>query len=106
MKIKLKDLFILAKIVKKLDITMDKMPEDINKMSHNQLAMLAFDVILDGINNSEDDVYEFIASVTGKTKDEVANFTIEELQNFVSAVIRENDIKQLFTNAKALMVKK
>jgi hypothetical protein len=105
-KVKLKDLFVLARIIKKLDITPDKMPDNFNQMESQKLALLSFDLIIDGINNCEDDVYTFIASLTNVTPEEVAEYDLDQIEEFITGFLKVNDFKKVFTSAKGLMEKK
>lgn len=105
-KVKLKDLFVLARIINKLNITPDKMPENFNQMDSQKLALLSFDLIIDGINNCEDDVYAFIASLTNATPEDVANYDLDQIQEFITGFLANNDFKKVFTSAKGLMEKK
>ena len=102
-KLKFKDLFSLAKIIKKLDITNGKLPEDFSNQSYQQMCLIAFDLVLEGLEDIEQDLYKFIADVSNITIEQAPELEIEQLQEFLRKFFEKNDIQQVFTQAKNML---
>lgn len=102
-KLKFKNLFSLAKIIKKLDITNNKLPEGFTEMDYQQMALIAFDVVIDCIGDIEQDLYKFISDVSNIKIEDVPEMEIDDIKIFFVEFFKKNDFNEVFTQAKNMV---
>jgi len=79
---------------------------DEKKRILNDKAMDYIGILLSGYDNCEVDVVELMASVSGKTSEEVRGMTFADLEQWISEFAKLNDSKQVigfFTKALGSM---
>ena len=101
-KLRLKDLFSLAKIINKLDISQQKLPENFATLAPQEMALAAFDLLLGSLENVENDLYDFVSSVSNISRNDAPNIELYDIKTFIEKFIEVNDIEEVFTQAKKL----
>lgn len=112
-KINTKDIFQLARIFKKInlkDLMVSKTTEindvlDNNTMTTTQIGMNILFTIIENCPDAENEIYKFVANISGFTVDEVENMELEIFIEIIAEIIKENDLKKVFTLALNLMKK-
>lgn len=102
-KLKFKDLFSLAKIINKLDISNAKLPENFAEKKPQEMALIAFDLLLGGLESVEEDFYNFVASVSNVPRNDVPNMEINDIKTFLQKFVEVNNIEEVFTQAKNML---
>lgn len=102
------DLFSLTRIIKKMDIKNDikALSKDITALSDEEKlkAKDSFNIdlmllFIENIGNAEKEVYKFLASLSGKTEDEIAKQKITETIEMLEAIFDDEQFGDFFDTA-------
>lgn len=112
-KINTKDVFQLARIFKKINLkdlmvskasAINDILED-KTMTTTQVGMNIVFTIIENCPDAENEIYKFIANISGFAVEEIENMELEMFIEIIGEIIKENDLKKVFTLALNLMKK-
>lgn len=115
-KINTKDVFQLARIIKKLNLkelatqNTAKINDTLENMSDSEedakkLGINIIFSIIENIPEAEFEIYQFIAGISGFEVYEIEEMAIDDFIEIIREIVQENDIKKVFTSALSLMQK-
>ncbi len=96
----LKDIFMGAKIARKIGLK----DADIDTSGTNEeIGEQTLFFLLENIDKAEDEICELIASITEKSKEDIANLAIDEIPDLFDKLMKLEGMSDFFSKVSKLM---
>lgn len=95
-KILTKDIFTLARIIKKANVKEELKKIDLKKAEVNEVGMTIIFTIVEAGAVAESEIYKLIEDITGKN---IENMELKETIELIKELAKENDLIRFFKSA-------
>ncbi|MEG0694160.1 MAG: hypothetical protein RR440_00295 [Erysipelotrichaceae bacterium] len=110
-KLVFKDAFTLARIIKKtnlkniLNLKSNNFDEEGNEipLTKEEMMMRFAEALFEELDVIEVELYSFFSSLTGKTEEEVSNFTFAEIMDVIQGMFGDSESNDFFERVSKLV---
>lgn len=100
--LKTKDIFALAKIIRKMDLRNELATLEFNQNEVEKLGVQLFWLLVENMEKAEEDIKAFFADIAGVTAQEFDDWSLEQLADFIDELKQQKGLGRFFGSALAM----